>query len=448
MKHLLLLTILIISISSFKQQQEQKLPPGINKEAQETIEKSIVKGVDYLKANIHGLGHLSRGVRTDELVLWTLLHAGLDDKDDAVKILLEKIIKTDLNKTYSVALQAMCLSKLDKKKYQTRIAHCAQFLIDNQCDNGQWDYGNKVPLNEEIDKPKEKPPEKPQELETPDNKKKIEDIETPDKKAVEKQENQPKQDEKSNKESDNKQDDKKDKNQNTGYEDKLNPIILKKRYKGPPSGDNSNSQYAALGLKACYEAGIIIPWDVILRAQKWWASTMNPDGGWNYNRNNPKEVSYGSMTMGAIGSMIIYYQMCGLDYTKDPSINFGFKWLGLYYTYAENPNAKNMRDKDSRCFHYYYIYALERAFGLYNTEWFGNRAWYREGAEYLLKMQQADGSWSNGKAWIGDNSITDTCFAILFLRRVTKPVKPPKLTETPKIEPPKIDDLYTPNNKK
>ena len=40
----------------------------------------------------------------------------------------------------------MSLESYDRKKYQYRIAQCAQFLVDNQCKNGQWDYGEAVPL--------------------------------------------------------------------------------------------------------------------------------------------------------------------------------------------------------------------------------------------------------------------------------------------------------------
>ena len=61
-----------------------------------------------------------------------------------------KLLTKDLQKTYAVSLLAMSLESYDRKKYQYRIAQCAQFLVDNQCKNGQWDYGEAVPLEVEL----------------------------------------------------------------------------------------------------------------------------------------------------------------------------------------------------------------------------------------------------------------------------------------------------------
>jgi len=52
---------------------------------------------------------------------------------------------------------------------------------------------------------------------------------------------------------------------------------------------------------------------------------------------------------------------------------------------------------------------------LCRTEWIGRRAWYAEGTTLLLAAQGKDGAW-NGNP-------TDTCFAILFLKRVTRPLE-------------------------
>jgi hypothetical protein len=65
--------------------------------------------------------------------------------------------------------------------------------------------------------------------------------------------------------------------------------------------------------------------------------------------------------------------------------------------------------------YYYYLYGLERAGVLTGTEVFGRREWYPEGAQALLRMQGGNGSWDND-AW-------NTCFAILFLKRATRPLE-------------------------
>jgi hypothetical protein len=62
---------------------------------------------------------------------------------------------------------------------------------------------------------------------------------------------------------------------------------------------------------------------------------------------------------------------------------------------------------------YYTLYSVERAGMLTLCEKFGKHLWYKEGAELLLKLQGAGGSWGN--------CLEDTCFALLFLSRSTTP---------------------------
>jgi hypothetical protein len=72
---------------------------------------------------------------------------------------------------------------------------------------------------------------------------------------------------------------------------------------------------------------------------------------------------------------------------------------------------------------YYYMYGLERTGILFGTEKFGTRDWYAEGAQLLLKNQNAEGSWGRAAQAKPDDkgkSTQDTCFAILFLRRATR----------------------------
>jgi hypothetical protein len=54
---------------------------------------------------------------------------------------------------------------------------------------------------------------------------------------------------------------------------------------------------------------------------------------------------------------------------------------------------------------------------LAGVDWMGEHDWYGRGAEYLLANQEKSGSWSES----GPRIVT-TCFALLFLKRGTKPV--------------------------
>ena len=59
--------------------------------------------------------------------------------------------------------------------------------------------------------------------------------------------------------------------------------------------------------------------------------------------------------------------------------------------------------------------------GPYGTDRFGAHDWYAEGAAWLLETQRPDGSWLTANAK-GGQGVWDTCFAILFLRRATRPL--------------------------
>jgi len=85
----------------------------------------------------------------------------------------------------------------------------------------------------------------------------------------------------------------------------------------------------------------------------------------------------------------------------------------------ENPNFAN-GPKHAASTHYF-LYAMERAGILYGTETFGAHGWYAEGARWLLETQRPDGAWlTTGTK--GPQVTWDTCFAILFLRRATRPL--------------------------
>jgi hypothetical protein len=83
---------------------------------------------------------------------------------------------------------------------------------------------------------------------------------------------------------------------------------------------------------------------------------------------------------------------------------------------------------------------------LYGTETMGRHEWYAEGAAYLLKEQQVDGSW---KPKDGTGAV-DTCFAILFLKRATVTLdkeKQPKPKPEPKPKEEPRPDVATPGRK-
>jgi len=87
---------------------------------------------------------------------------------------------------------------------------------------------------------------------------------------------------------------------------------------------------------------------------------------------------------------------------------------------------------------YYFLYALERAGMLCGVEALGGHKWYPEGVQHLLGAQKPDGSWlsplPHGDRPVLLNSVWDTCFAILFLKRATRPLV--EVASTGRFHPP------------
>jgi hypothetical protein len=66
---------------------------------------------------------------------------------------------------------------------------------------------------------------------------------------------------------------------------------------------------------------------------------------------------------------------------------------------------------------------MERAGILARCRFMGDRDWYLEGAEWLLKQQRSDGSWRQE-----EDPQLDTAFAVLFLKRSTSRTRNPVIT--------------------
>jgi hypothetical protein len=328
-----------------------------------TLEEAVRGGMAFLKENA---ARFTREARADELLLWTYVHGGLAENDPEFQTLLKSMLTKPLERTYNVAFTAMVLEELDRVKYQGRIAQCAQFLLDNQCANGQWSYGEPSLFAEGL-----KVPPVPAKW-----------------KGVRK-------------------------------------VTVARQRDGPAAGDNSNSQVAMLGLRACHDAGIVLPSSAVELAARWWresqsrvsgvkAPALAPEG-WCYGKHDHKP--YGSMTVGGIASLVICDYIQGKDVRKDREVANGMEWLAKNFsvTYNPGPYEHARMEENSQHSYHYYLYGLERAAILYGTEQIGSHFWFAKGMQVLIDGQRPDGSWASG-----GNPLHDTCFAILFLRKATR----------------------------
>ncbi len=385
---------------------KQNEPPDINFAFK--VDQAIDKGIASLRGKRTSSFHMEI-VNGNELILLTLIHAGAPERYPELKgdfdALLDEMLKAKLERTYKVALQAMCLEEIDRVKYQNRIHQCAQFLIDNISGSGTSRYGQPSLFVEDV------PTTAPTRA----------DVKTSTAKPV----------------GEGRKDD---------YDPakKAKPVVknliqVKQKRPGPVDHDHSNMQYHALGLRACHDAGIRFEESFLKSVEAHWRKmqvadagakkeplaldqaapekgkkpaaagassvmTLTPDvapEGWGYSGT---EKTWGSMSVGAIGALCILDYMMGKDWRKDEDVLQGLQWMNKHFTVTENPQYEKK-------WHYYYLYGIERVGMLFGTERIGDHKWYRTGAEYLLANQGAGGQW---------NDTVDTCFAILFLRRATR----------------------------
>ena len=115
----------------------------------------------------------------------------------------------------------------------------------------------------------------------------------------------------------------------------------------------------------------------------------------------------------------------------DKGLLAGIAWLSDNFSVEENPTPGG-----ASMWHYYYLYGLERTGSKVGTRWIGKHDWYREGGEHLLAAQEKNGGWKEPDGTqrpvdATESAITQTCFALLFLKRSTrKPFVPMMPTVT------------------
>jgi len=199
-------------------------------------------------------------------------------------------------------------------------------------------------------------------------------------------------------------------------------------------GDNSNTQFALLGLHEAAKAGAEVNKGVWERSRNHFVNTQLNDGGWGYiftgergragAGGSPATIS---MTCAGVSSLFIcgermtkagrpvlhqgVYRECG-KYTQYKPIADGLKWLAAAFN-DPRKNQANLWD-------YYVLYGAERVGMIGGMRHFGSLDWYRTGAATLISRQMRDGSWSGGVLY-------NDSFALLFLAKGNRPVLIQKL---------------------
>ncbi|MCE5280264.1 MAG: tetratricopeptide repeat protein [Planctomycetaceae bacterium] len=211
--------------------------------------------------------------------------------------------------------------------------------------------------------------------------------------------------------------------------------------RGSENQDLSNTQYAVLGLWAVSRNKISVPKETWLRAAGYLINMQDNYGGFIYTNsgkhrsgaNHPMTAAgigcLGVCILQATGKRISREDIAGtylspIDKNADAkneaaqaaakakrktpaelAIERGFDWIGRNGVYQSDA---------------YYLYGLERACALTQTQKIGKQDWYEVVADRICTAQKGDGSWSNGGPVVKDDPILATCWNLLVLERATE----------------------------
>ena len=197
-------------------------------------------------------------------------------------------------------------------------------------------------------------------------------------------------------------------------------------------GDNSNAQFALLGLYEAERIGVAVDAETWEAAREHWLGIQKPDGSWGYLATHS---SSGSMTCAGAASLIITsgqlsagdarvlgdrVQCCGSQDENAP-IERALDWLGRKFTVNWNPSGAQGSGGGQRSYWLYYLYAIERVGRLSGRRFLGQHDWYRTGAAKLLAEQASGGYWK-GHGHAENNPLVATSMALLFLSKGRRPV--------------------------
>jgi len=219
---------------------------------------------------------------------------------------------------------------------------------------------------------------------------------------------------------------------------------------GSPTCDNSQTQYAVLGMWMAHRHGFDIPIQAIERTANYLIRAQDPSGGWGYHAVDPgnftrvpQDTQTQSRTAAGLGSLYILGDLIVMPGREDQEQKK--KKLPSALVAVEKEEAVAGRRKaavdpalfrraigdgnawfekgfkiPSAEWNHYFIYGYERYRSyreLFELDFPEEPAWYTAGFNYLQKNQQQDGSWTEGSP---DGAPVNTAFGVLFLSRSSR----------------------------
>jgi hypothetical protein len=191
-------------------------------------------------------------------------------------------------------------------------------------------------------------------------------------------------------------------------------------------GDNSNTQFAVLALWAAQKHGVPVARSLSMAEARFRQFQM-PDGSWTYRFSSPPLYKDAMTCAGLVclaagqgnraGDMPKDQAAPGAA-VKDEHIDRALTFLGQRLKAwmdrtKDRPGVTLSMMQADAMGELYVLWSIERVGVLCDLDTIGGQNWFAWGSELLLQTQKAAGSW---EAREGDS--IDTCFALLFLKRV------------------------------
>ncbi|HEX8524742.1 MAG TPA: DUF4352 domain-containing protein [Tepidisphaeraceae bacterium] len=334
----------------------------------EQVNTAIDKGAAFLWQYIqsedvarrkHPFGSEREHVLAALALVHSNAHKRFPDFDGQLRQFLAKFDPVEASDTYEIGLYCMLVESYGDPTFVPQLRRASQWLIENQGPDGTWGYG--VHLDPKLFKQDEQ------------------------KKVLQVAGGRP-----------------------LDGSDTAAPLARSTPWEKGMDGDNSVSQYALLGLHAASRSRAKPSAEIWTRALKAHQSRQGDDGGWAYR--SPSS-SYGSMTCAGICALALARHELNLtDSAIEQQIERGLGWLNANFSVTAHP-------KSSEGWLYYYLYSVERAGRILDTEFIGEHEWYPQGAAFLVKEQDAAGGWK-GVREESDTRLASS-FAMLFLTRAT-----------------------------
>ncbi|HEY3787993.1 MAG TPA: HEAT repeat domain-containing protein, partial [Urbifossiella sp.] len=384
------------------------------------IDQAIKKGAAYLKAQFTGFrpqngnGNMY-GIGPEALSGIALLAARVPADDPSIKSISAAVREAAYSetKTYQLALCLIYLDQLGDAADIPLIQVLAVRLLAGQNAEGGWDYASISGVS-------------PEQVQWLKNNLKTEELVAG--KGAAKNPKDPKS------------------------RFKLHPDVQKyaesiQKNAPGPLGDNSNTQFAILGVWVSRKYGVPVE-GALAAIEKRFRAAQDPDNfGWSYfpvgRMSSPSMTCCGLLGL-ATALARREERHATAQAPKEPAAKTTDKNDPFFS--RTRPNGSNdakrhaIRDAASQKAidalggvlaayvksggilapgdkhgdrDFYFMWSLERTGVIYNLEKFGSVNWYEVGANDIVKAQQQDGAWSSQSY----GSVVNTSFAILFLSK-------------------------------